>query len=523
MSSPHNVNNISQPDSQVIDQIDDDRLTDHVVQDFRPTMRIGITEEESDDPRSKAQYHGESGLEESKGRIVAHTSRSLFAVSTRQKTVECLPNELLGNILARCIPSLDELSLDQRKTNMVRDGLLLVCKRWRAVGQNTPRVWTTMVFNRTLLHDARNVKDWLSWSGACPVTIFVKATHRRPNDLINVLLGEIHRHFSHVRHLIVHDLNNEEYDILFPFATPTHAPMLESCWLRSVFIEVAQDYQIRMGQINSPCLSSIGISGPYCFIPRVLPLAPGRHTALTSLNIRGWNRPGNITDILPVLRCCPALLDLSIIAGIEVTPFTPRHIMPVELPALCVFSFCYVSLNPDDPECFLESIQAPALKDLRFALSATEDYEGWIDPFYTLMAPFSASLSKVTFTGDMDEDEIMDILRDLYRINELTLVGLKCADAIYEGLCPPPDTETIHWLCPHLRTLTIIEVGIKADWIVQLLFKRMLPVNSIARDGDGLLTRVCIKRPRIEASNAEVALELASLSQTHGDVEFSLP
>lgn len=191
-----------------------------------------------------------------------------------------VPVEIIQEILVHAIPTIQHsaglvqpvLNPNEPHPHAVRATLLRVCSTWRRLVLNTPRIWSTIIFDGRLPRDVEVVAQWLRLSKACPLDVYISlekwfpipkdaVVYRytqsilgNPRDLEKVYMM-LSGHLERVR-VLVADLRHcrtacfPSLGLLFPSEHCTKAKRLEV--LACVGTTVG-----RMGRIHAPRLRSM--------------------------------------------------------------------------------------------------------------------------------------------------------------------------------------------------------------------------------------------------------------------------
>ena len=212
--------------------------------------------------------------------------RRLIAASTIGKAIMApirkIPLEILAEILFQCIPHFTPDLVHVKEHLHPQNVCKLlgsVCKEWRTIVNETPRLWSSLFINC----GTRAVEDlhpWLKKSKSHPLQILIDSWSQssvRPmpglsTDVIAMLRGEIWR----TRTLIAHmDWEGE----FFPPGSSLHAPLMQSLTHSSV-----EDRDMDLGGVYCPELRSVTLSGSDSIV-RVLtnnPMQSVRHLQISS-------------------------------------------------------------------------------------------------------------------------------------------------------------------------------------------------------------------------------------------------
>ncbi|KAF8207829.1 hypothetical protein K438DRAFT_345506 [Mycena galopus ATCC 62051] len=107
-----------------------------------------------------------------------------------ERTILTLPNEITSEIFVHSLPRFP--SYQTSTVNPTRAPMLLlrVCRAWRSIALSTPRLWTNLELDFDLLpqalFDAANmgkfIEDCVTRSGACPLSLFLRASDEREEE-----------------------------------------------------------------------------------------------------------------------------------------------------------------------------------------------------------------------------------------------------------------------------------------------------------------------------------------------------
>ncbi|KAF8508029.1 hypothetical protein BU17DRAFT_70941 [Hysterangium stoloniferum] len=122
-----------------------------------------------------------------------------------------LPNEILGDIFFRAIEPLNWQSMDgfghpgsgmgfephrivssQRNNRPIATQCKLraICKGWKHVVESTPRIWTTLTFDRRLPSNGDVIESIFDRSQACKLNIYLEVQHLRDSHHLFYLIAK---------------------------------------------------------------------------------------------------------------------------------------------------------------------------------------------------------------------------------------------------------------------------------------------------------------------------------------------
>ena len=418
--------------------------------------------------------------------------------------------EILGQIFLYCLPTGDIVT-----TNPGCAPLLVfhVCRRWRRIAGQTPRLWERLHLGRDFSHEPRTlVPLWLKNSGTLPLDIrfsiqeWTTGTDPRllEQDLIRLLAPNIHRCRSLAGSASIFALEQL-------FGRDMLLPCLENLdlWLPPWSVGVMPD----LGILQTPCLQTISLHDVGFVtnaLPNTLPLV--RRLQLTgqeSFGLLSHSSSLNFIALCPSLQSCT--LTLSKDPGGPLRP-------PVVLESLrclhLVFQFCL-----HDPVPFLKSLHTSFIEQL------TLQNHGGVSPVPHIRRVLSLLLSARPHTIKrlklyslfVATSDWVPSLRELSELTSLTILGDSLDEGFFEALTA--DTPSDPWSCPRLADLILHHVsgliGRSGDRLVAFIRSRA-PVGPDGRkeikDGRDLLRYVSLTLCNLEKRHEDQLRDIETQS-----------
>ncbi|KAG9045130.1 hypothetical protein FS837_006988 [Tulasnella sp. UAMH 9824] len=214
--------------------------------------------------------------------------------------MDTLPVEILAAVLTLTLPPICYTQAPQRRT------LALVCRRWSAVIESTPSLWSKISSQDSLAQ----VEKALVKSKDCPIDLYSDWPFDA-SDFLNPerrgrFLGLVNRHIKRWRHVTL-DVRDED---TFPLSV-TPAPLLESLEisLGSTVVEAEPPVKITMfhgtftPRLREFWLDNVGIVGWKKPFPPML----------SELTIKDVDYRGpSLSELLTILISCPNITILEV-------------------------------------------------------------------------------------------------------------------------------------------------------------------------------------------------------------------
>ncbi|KAF8529558.1 hypothetical protein BU17DRAFT_79556 [Hysterangium stoloniferum] len=392
------------------------------------------------------------------------------------KTSKCmsLPNELFSEIFILCLPYIATSpkylqhwspSIDYFAINLygIRKSLSQVCRRWRGVVHSTPGMWTSLVLGRSLKWDEEVLKVWAG-------------SKSRVTKLTKIVRGHVHR----LRSFIVDHIYYDELQGLFPLAAEpiTVLPALQIFVVRqytSGFPAFA-DGNLLMGHVYTPCIQYMELAEAIMmnsFLTISLPY-------LQNLNLASSKFYVLVSTYYQFLATCPNLVSLrftrsSVMSPSDFESEPPEHrlILPM------VENFEFMQDHTPDTLFLVRSLQLPELKTLKFGqFERTRRNPGFIHEFFSQLIVESAETLQdlILLQGSiLPEDTFYPpLIKTMRNLKTLVFDNVFLRNSVIEALMPDSEEAQDMWPCPKLRALTIDQLDIDGDRLVELLKIRTL-------------------------------------------------
>lgn len=402
-----------------------------------------------------------------------------------------LPDELLSAIFIHCVPqfaSAQELQEGRHALNpfdphphAVRRCLTQVCRRWRIVAIDTSMLWTTLVLGRTLRWDHENLKQWLTYSRACPLSILIRprqwsGSKTRVSTLLRLLKGEIGR----IRCFMAQHLHWEELLELFPVSVTLEFPLMEVFYIREYTPRVVEPEdglplpEPDMGRVYAPKLVYLELAETHLLTSfmttSVLPIQ--------FLILAAAKFPVPSSTYLQFLACCPDLSSLWVFN--EVPLLTTGEMWPetrLTLPRLRDLRF-YADHTPDTM-LLLRSIHIPSLLNLRFGqYDFSHHPSGFVlQVFWHFLTETASTLENITLSHEslpIGDNLAGPLLRNMANLKKIVIHDVQLKPDLLECLIPDQGKPLEQWPCPRLTSLTLENVDIEGDALPRLISARAL-------------------------------------------------
>ncbi|CAK5283963.1 unnamed protein product [Mycena citricolor] len=370
-----------------------------------------------------------------------------------------LPIEIMQLVFVACLPTIHNALIDPAHAPLL---LGRVCKHWRDVSRQTPRLWTSVhipISHVTQSYDvalAPLVHIWLTRSGMLPLDISV-TTVPYQTSLSNPLEGSktilaLLPFTRRMRQLHLCAFTEELAPILALGASAF--PLLEDVAIHcpgSPGLLVAWDLHM----FAAPRLHTVSL---YVTMAQPAPTLSLPWASLTELNISCFRSERNDVSadsglnqnqILSLLRLCSNLVRCSVRATVDEAFIGSKE--AVGLPNLVLLHLCYHINFPE----FLKHINAPRLAYLQVRHNTRDS---WYEVLRTAIPPDSFTL----------------VVQD-YRINENVTLDLLTQFPKTTHLVIGTSISILEWhpeLCPLLRDLTVSKCSLSDSSFCQLIRSR---------------------------------------------------
>ncbi|KAF8522964.1 hypothetical protein BU17DRAFT_64163 [Hysterangium stoloniferum] len=140
---------------------------------------------------------------------------SLTVANALLAPIRRIPIEILQEIFVQAIPAFREnidpssddslpWDFDEHHPQKVRASIVLVCRRWKVVAENTPRVWTTIALDYRLPSDMRIVERWFAQTRQRPLDVYVRPSvwYNIDYDFTHAMITLLEGHVSRMRMFI---------------------------------------------------------------------------------------------------------------------------------------------------------------------------------------------------------------------------------------------------------------------------------------------------------------------------------
>ncbi|KAF8521929.1 hypothetical protein BU17DRAFT_64656 [Hysterangium stoloniferum] len=397
---------------------------------------------------------------------------------------ESLPCEVLGEIFTQAMPRLlwelvdtilptqigtiniDRITCSSTHPSIVQTNLRSVCRHWDRVMKTTPRVWTTLLFERKL---PKELERTFQRSGACHLDIFIDASLCLPGILPETSLFAIllRRNFFRIRGLLVYNWSLENglsgsqwnFPILFPNEEIViHAPAL------TYFSLLDCDLNELSGgtcpKLHAPKLKNHSII--YSFMG--FDYAPETSASLRSMKL---SLDGLICVPFPFLSQCHSLEILELVPtdGSDVDLELGRHQEPqyptIKDIKLLSLKELHFFANSSSAEDFLSRIEVPSLHTLRISGGEVgvdgNCFEELVPVISSLLDQNLPLLSSVTFKElvGFELQGLQKIFSSLPRLAVLVLEKCHDLEPLFTTLKLPAMDKPLMVLCPQLRRLIL--------------------------------------------------------------------
>ena len=394
----------------------------------------------------------------------------IFQARAQVAPIRSLPTEVLSNIF-----SFYGLSHPQDLNT-----LTAVCRFWRNVALNDPRLWSTISIQMC----SHAIPLYISRSRSLPLQIRITpasslelwSTNRLTYFLRKTLAPRQKKRIQSLEVIIPSRLLSERFaDAFYRFTEHEPIALEHLAWIH---IELASHARIadEITLAGSATLVAAGFPAPHC-------------SNLQSLAIRSPLEPVDkvILHQLYRLASYPALHTL------ELTEFRvdPHHVpqpAPRPMPSLKTVKFRIT--EPLALRYILEYLSMQSVETLMLNFSGTGQPESHLTSTLPTNFPNLKSLS-LSGLFTMDHNEWKDVLSQNVGIEELTCESSSFGDAEL-GLLSNSyigTTENRSWLLPALRCLRMQDLDISWESVVRLQTKRGPP----GKEGVPPLTILCMK------------------------------
>lgn len=376
--------------------------------------------------------------------------------------IRCIPREILEEILVQCIPSLPTMSSKCTRNSHphpqdVVELLGSVCHRWRTIVHDTPRIWSTLVLDRSI-RAPEDVYKYLVKSKSCPLDILIHPCqwfrHRHEQvkkctDVLGVLRSQLWRIQT-----LVSDMHCHSGAVIFPNGFSINSPIMQTLSYTDVDPpHIDDDYP----RFNCPKLRSVSLRDCEPMVRSLVanPVQTVRHLAVC------FSR--NQTLYLDLLRTLPNLVSLHW-SGYRKLPEIPQAVVLKSLK----------SLRLDATESVMDvlsCLHVPSLESLELLVGV--GYGQFVyDAICALCGDGSVKLRRLHIVhGELPVRAIRSLLRQLDRLETLIIERSDEVEGLLIALAPPDQDFSL--VCPHLTTLVIAESDFYPEPLIEFVYRRM--------------------------------------------------
>lgn len=413
----------------------------------------------------------------------SNIEKALSIRRSRLAPVHRIPSELLADIFIWAVvfgDSSDELFSNKTLQYSNREQVLLlrVCKRWRDVAMNTPKLWARLGINITRpyqKHSGDELQSWLTRSGRYALDLRIGYGVKRGWSTIqhesadgwqfmeaavqNVVphMKRCRSFTGHMSPTVINNLFSREDNVL---------PLLDKLSIRCI----AEAGTINVNLSNFPRLASLSCR----FDKEPLDMEfSGIGIALREVEMQL-----NTRQITHILESCPCLetcgLTLNGYLGLDLVQPTFQH---SSLKDFTIFS------HGMEYEQVLDHLCLPSLKI--FYLDVREDVleQPWeyLTALLQRSCPPLVTLTLVWFKTHW-EPEVIDSFLYMPHLQSLTVSGYTLSDALMHALTIYPTTngdDTNDPVpCKELKTLVLEECKLSVSSIVEMILSRNSTQNG---------------------------------------------
>ncbi|TFK30043.1 hypothetical protein FA15DRAFT_684319 [Coprinopsis marcescibilis] len=474
---------------------------------------------------------------------IGHLDREISSLKHKRQVLAAKNEKLLSNIAVKqataapmrtLIPELCEhifwLYLESRLepccTAEQPDPLVLarVCRRWRYLVLNSPRLWTYLHVSLCdscpkiawqILHWFRHANPMPLRVSVCPgIWSLAEWSSQRFKGANTITTETLKPYLGRISSFKL-QLHQEALSVLFPPGHTAIMPSLSRLYLRhSGFILSEQ----QIGQLYAPLLRSLRVCDPSP-LTHMLSLAISSLEHLQIDESEYWEYPRKV----PKLLCdCLELQDLSIVF--------PRNLIlsgpdPVVLPKVSRMKLEW--RFPSNPVPIFSSVIAPCLRNL--CLSHTNFLTMFShETVSTLhdMIQSSTQLTTLSFVGCnlSSISEHSSFFCDMPQLRELIIRGCFGTGTLLAGLSPSPSDP--YWPCPNLIHLEVSRVKeTELRDIIYFARRRMASKSgdTFAREGGEYLKELTLNARLQDFTPQARAVLLAGLDVIRHSVKISGP
>ncbi|KIJ55768.1 hypothetical protein M422DRAFT_200116 [Sphaerobolus stellatus SS14] len=370
-----------------------------------------------------------------------------------------LPVEILSEIFLQCLPPSttyfyyphDMLKLQSITSTEAPLILLGVCKRWRRIALDTPRLFTELVATNPLPLNAAAVTNlWLDRSKVLPIDVSITPEYWGiPEELRREALKWLGEQSHRIWALQISP--SMFLDSFIPPGSELDAPSMKEI---TILYSPLRGLPHKLGRLKAPNLEKIDIRTSVDWRSF---LTFG--TSVTSFSDNTEHAP---EDVLQLLRQLPNIRSFSA----ETTTDIPGHTIPSTIARVSLPKLEQLSLVITGP-CLrmaevLQRLRMPRLA--QFTLRCDPSHYNFL-PLWTALSMSQATLERLTLNAfGIEREAFHTLLSSLPNISDLALEGMDIAAGnVFEQL------QRKNGLCPKLRMLDLSGSSFHSQTVVELI------------------------------------------------------